>query len=216
MPDRPADDRARRRCCPARGHRGAAAGLARPTSWSSAIPSPSGRSAPADVDPLAALQEASILRLGTATYGAAKVRAWARIGHEFKHVLLEEGRYFVAERAGERVGVGGWSPDSLEADLAWIRYLFVHPDHVRLRDRPRSGRGRGACGRRRGSVALRGLVEPQCRALLRRARLSPVAGSKMAGRGRDRARLCADGQARRPARDRRRVARRPLVAGLSR
>jgi GNAT superfamily N-acetyltransferase len=91
----------------------------------------------ADVDPLAALQEASILRLGTATYGAAKVRAWARIGHEFKHVLLEEGRYFVAERAGERVGVGGWSPDSLEADLAWIRYLFVHPDHVRF------GIGRG-------------------------------------------------------------------------
>ena len=85
----------------------------------------------ADVDPLAALQEASILRLGTATYGAAKVRAWARVGHEFKHVLLEQGRYFVAERAGERIGVGGWSPDSLEADLAWIRYLFVHPDHVR-------------------------------------------------------------------------------------
>jgi GNAT superfamily N-acetyltransferase len=85
----------------------------------------------ADVDPLAALQEASILRLGMAPYGAAKVRAWARVGHEFKHVLLEEGRYFVAERAGERVGVGGWSPDSLEAELAWIRYLFVHPDHVR-------------------------------------------------------------------------------------
>jgi GNAT superfamily N-acetyltransferase len=85
----------------------------------------------ADVDPLAALQEASILRLGTATYGAAKVKAWARLGHEFKHVLLEEGRYFVAERDAERVGVGGWSPDSLEADVAWIRYLFVHPDHVR-------------------------------------------------------------------------------------
>jgi GNAT superfamily N-acetyltransferase len=93
--------------------------------------------AAADVDPLAALQEASILRLGVVIYGAAKVRAWARIGHEFKHVLLEEGRYFVAERAGERVGVGGWSPDSLEADLAWIRYLFVHPDHVRF------GIGRG-------------------------------------------------------------------------
>jgi GNAT superfamily N-acetyltransferase len=85
----------------------------------------------ADVDPLAALQELSIVRLGTPVYGAAKVRAWARIGHEFKHVLLEDGRYFVAERAGQRVGVGGWSPDGLEAGLAWIRYLFVHPDHVR-------------------------------------------------------------------------------------
>ena len=85
----------------------------------------------ADVDPLAVLQEASILRLGVAPYGAVKARAWARLGHEFKHVLLEPGRYFVAERAGARVGVGGWSPDSLEGDLAWIRYLFVHPDHVR-------------------------------------------------------------------------------------
>ena len=85
----------------------------------------------ADVDPLAALQELSILRLGTPIYGAAKVRAWARVVHQFKHVLLEEGRYFVAERAGERVGVGGWSPDGLEPELAWIRYLFVHPDHVR-------------------------------------------------------------------------------------
>ena len=87
--------------------------------------------AAADVDHLAALQETSILRLGTPVYGAAKVKAWARVGHEFKHVLLEQGRYFVAERAGQRVGVGGWSPDGMERDLAWIRYLFVHPDHVR-------------------------------------------------------------------------------------
>ena len=33
-------------------------------------------------------------------------------------VLLEDGRYFCAERAGERVGVGGWSPDGMEVDLA--------------------------------------------------------------------------------------------------
>jgi GNAT superfamily N-acetyltransferase len=85
----------------------------------------------ADLDPIAALQEASILRHGVVAYGEAKARAWARIGHEFKHVLLEDGEFFVAEQAGERVGVGGWSPDSLEAGLAWIRYLFVHPDHVR-------------------------------------------------------------------------------------
>ena len=85
----------------------------------------------ADVDPIAALQEASILRHGVAAYGLAKARAWARVGHEFKHVLLEDGQFFVAEQAGLRVGVGGWSPDSLEADVAWIRYLFVHPDHVR-------------------------------------------------------------------------------------
>jgi GNAT superfamily N-acetyltransferase len=85
----------------------------------------------ADVDPLAALQEASIMRHGIAVYGEARARAWARVGHEFKHALLQDGQFFVAERAGERLGVGGWSPDSLEAGLAWIRYLFVHPDHVR-------------------------------------------------------------------------------------
>jgi GNAT superfamily N-acetyltransferase len=85
----------------------------------------------ADVDPIAALQEATIMRHGIAAYGETKARAWARVGHEFKHVLLEDGQFFVAERAGERLGVGGWSPDSLEAEVAWIRYLFVHPDHVR-------------------------------------------------------------------------------------
>ena len=104
----------------------------------------------ADVDPLAALQELSILRLGMAIYGAAKVKAWARVGYEFKHVLLEDGRYFVAERAGERVGVGGWSPDGLEPDLAWIRYLFVHPDHVRR------GIGRGLVEVAEGAAAAVG------------------------------------------------------------
>jgi GNAT superfamily N-acetyltransferase len=87
--------------------------------------------AAADVDPLAELQEASILRHGVAAYGEAKARAWARVGHEFKRALLADGQFFVAERAGERLGVGGWSPDALETGLAWIRYLFVHPDHVR-------------------------------------------------------------------------------------
>ncbi len=85
----------------------------------------------ADVEPIAALQEASIMRLGIAAYGLTKARAWARVGHEFKHVLLEDGQFFVAEQAGLRLGVGGWSPDGLEPGLAWIRYLFVHPDHVR-------------------------------------------------------------------------------------
>lgn len=84
-----------------------------------------------DLDPIAALQEASIMAFGVAAYGEAKARAWARIGHEFKHVLIEDGRFFVAERGGRAVGVGGWSPDSMTADVAWIRYLFVHPDAAR-------------------------------------------------------------------------------------
>lgn len=85
----------------------------------------------ADVDRLADLQEASILRLATPVYGADKAHAWARMGHEFKHVLIGEGAFFTAERGGRSLGVGGWSPDSLEAELAWIRYLFVDPDYVR-------------------------------------------------------------------------------------
>jgi hypothetical protein len=85
----------------------------------------------ADLDRLAELQEASILRLGTPVYGAAKARAWARMGHQFKHVLIGAGAFFTAERAGRSLGVGGWSPDSLEPELAWLRYVFVDPDHVR-------------------------------------------------------------------------------------
>jgi GNAT superfamily N-acetyltransferase len=27
--------------------------------------------------------------------------------------------------------VGGWSPDGTQADLAWLRYLFVHPSVFR-------------------------------------------------------------------------------------
>ena len=28
------------------------------------------------------------------------------------------------------LGVGGWSPDSLDHRVAWLRYLFVHPDAI--------------------------------------------------------------------------------------
>ena len=123
----------------------------------------------ADVDALAALQEASIMRLGIACYGEAKARAWARVGHEFKHVLLEDGRFLVAEWAGRPVGVGGWSPDSLEAELAWIRYLFVDPDHARqgigrrlVAAAERSAQG---AGRRRFEVWSSLNAEPFYRAL---------------------------------------------------
>ena len=104
----------------------------------------------ADVDRLAALQEASILRLGAPVYGEQKARAWARMGWQFKHVLLGEGAFFIAERAGEALGVGGWSPDSLDRELAWIRYLFVDPDHVR------QGIGRRLVERAEGSAAAAG------------------------------------------------------------
>jgi GNAT superfamily N-acetyltransferase len=110
----------------------------------------------ADLDRLAELQEASILRLGTPVYGAAKARAWARMGHQFKHVLIGAGAFFTAERAGRSLGVGGGSPDSLEPELAWRRYVFVDPDHVRegigRRLVARAERSALAAGRRRFDV----------------------------------------------------------------
>jgi putative acetyltransferase len=84
-----------------------------------------------DLDAIAAMQETSIMALGAPIYGEAKARAWARLGYQFRHDLLGEGGFWVAEQHQRLLGVGGWSPDSLEADLAWIRYLFVHPEAAR-------------------------------------------------------------------------------------
>jgi GNAT superfamily N-acetyltransferase len=84
-----------------------------------------------DLDAIAAMQEISIMALGAPVYGEDKARAWARLGYQFRYDLLGEGAFWVAEQEERIIGVGGWSPDSLEADLAWIRYLFVHPDATR-------------------------------------------------------------------------------------
>lgn len=84
-----------------------------------------------DLEAIVAMQEASIMALGAPVYGEAKARAWARLGHQFRHDLLGEGGFWVAEQDRRLLGVGGWSPDSLEPDLAWIRYLFVHPQATR-------------------------------------------------------------------------------------
>jgi GNAT superfamily N-acetyltransferase len=84
-----------------------------------------------DLDAVVAMQEISIMALGAPMYGEAKAQAWARLGYQFRHDLLGEGGFWVAELEDRLLGVGGWSPDSLEPDLAWIRYLFVHPAAVR-------------------------------------------------------------------------------------
>jgi GNAT superfamily N-acetyltransferase len=84
-----------------------------------------------DLDAVVAMQEISIMTLGAPMYGEAKAQAWARLGYQFRHDLLGEGGFWVAEEKERLLGVGGWSPDSLEPDLAWIRYLFVHPAAVR-------------------------------------------------------------------------------------
>jgi putative acetyltransferase len=86
----------------------------------------------ADLDTIGALQEASILALGASTYSRAQLDAWARFGWHYRRRLLEDdGAFFVAERPDRLVGVGGWSPDSQAPELAWLRYLFVHPDSAR-------------------------------------------------------------------------------------
>ena len=90
-----------------------------------------------DLDAIAAMQEISIMTLGAPVYGAEKSRAWARLGYQFRYDLLGAGAFWVAEEPERLLGVGGWSPDSQEADVAWIRYLFVHPDATR--------RGIGRC-----------------------------------------------------------------------
>jgi putative acetyltransferase len=83
----------------------------------------------ADLDTIGAIQEASILALGAATYGRAQLEAWARFGWLYRHQLLQDpGGFFVAELPDRLVGVGGWSPDGQAAELAWLRYVFVHPD----------------------------------------------------------------------------------------
>jgi putative acetyltransferase len=83
----------------------------------------------ADLDGIGALQEAAILTLGASDYTRPQLDAWARLGWHYRRKLLEDdGAFFVAERADRLVGVGGWSPDSLAPEIAWLRYLFVHPE----------------------------------------------------------------------------------------
>jgi GNAT superfamily N-acetyltransferase len=103
-----------------------------------------------DLDAIAALQEVSIMTLGAPVYGEAKARAWARLGYQFRYDLIGEGAFWVAEQEDRIIGVGGWSPDSQEADLAWIRYLFVHPETTRR------GIGRGLTQQAEGSASAAG------------------------------------------------------------
>ena len=85
----------------------------------------------ADLDTIAAVQEAAILALGAVAYAPDQLEAWARVGVETRHGLLNQGSFFVAEVEGQLAGVGGWSADGGDRSAAWIRYLFVRPEAVR-------------------------------------------------------------------------------------
>ncbi|MDH3662630.1 MAG: GNAT family N-acetyltransferase [Alphaproteobacteria bacterium] len=76
---------------------------------------------------IAELQARSIMALGIETYGREACEAWARMGRQVRHTLLDGGTFFVAERDGGLIGVAGWVADSREADCAWPRYVFVSP-----------------------------------------------------------------------------------------
>jgi GNAT superfamily N-acetyltransferase len=106
-----------------------------------------------DLDAIATMQEISIMALGAPVYGEDKAKAWARLGYQFRYDLIGEGAFWVAEQEERILGVGGWSPDSVEADLAWLRYLFVHPEAIRRgigrRLVERAERSAGAAGRPR-------------------------------------------------------------------
>lgn len=80
-----------------------------------------------DLDAIAALQTRAIMAFGVGTYGEAACQAWAKIGVQVRHTLLESGTFFVAERDGAIIGVAGWTADSREHDCAWGRYVFVEP-----------------------------------------------------------------------------------------
>lgn len=80
-----------------------------------------------DLDAIAALQTRAIMAFGVAIYGEVACRAWARIGVQVRHTLLQSGTFFVAERDDAVVGVAGWTADSRETDCAWPRYVFVEP-----------------------------------------------------------------------------------------
>jgi GNAT superfamily N-acetyltransferase len=86
---------------------------------------------PGDIDAVADLQARSIMAFGIETYGKTACEAWARMGRQVRHTLLESGAFFVAEADDALVGVAGWTADSREPDCAWPRYVFVTPTQAR-------------------------------------------------------------------------------------
>ncbi len=83
-----------------------------------------------DVDAIADLQARSIMAFGVATYDRETCEAWANMGRQVRHSLLDTGTFTVAVTENALVGVAGWTEDSREPDCAWPRYVFVDPGHA--------------------------------------------------------------------------------------
>ena len=108
-----------------------------------------------DLDAIADLQARSIMALGIESYGREACEAWARMGRQVRHTLLDTGIFFVAESGERLVGVAGWTEDSREPDCAWPRYVFVAPEAGGL------GIGRELMTAVEGSVHAAGRVRLQ-------------------------------------------------------
>ena len=80
-----------------------------------------------DIEGIADLQAQSIMAFGIETYGEEACEAWAKMGRQVRHTLLDTGSFFVAESDGALAGVAGWTEDSREPDCAWACYVFVKP-----------------------------------------------------------------------------------------
>lgn len=81
-----------------------------------------------DLDAMAYLQARAIMVSSFDVYGQKVCEAWARMGWQMRHILLDGSTFFVAERDDVLVGVAGWTADSRDADCAWPRYVFVAPE----------------------------------------------------------------------------------------
>ena len=71
------------------------------------------------------------MALSIEAYGKEVCVAWARMGRQVRHTLIQSGTFFVAERNDAIIGVAGWTADSREPDCAWPRYVFVSPTVAR-------------------------------------------------------------------------------------
>lgn len=81
-----------------------------------------------DLDAMASLQARAIMVSSFDVYGQEVCEAWARMGWQMRHTLLDGSTFFIAERDDVLVGVAGWTADSRDADCAWPRYVFVAPE----------------------------------------------------------------------------------------
>ncbi|MEM7023712.1 MAG: GNAT family N-acetyltransferase [Pseudomonadota bacterium] len=133
-----------------------------------------------DLDAIGAVQEASIFAQDRNVYSDTQLDAWARLGWQYRHQLLDDaGNFFVAEWLERVIGVGGWSPDSLDARLAWLRYFFVHPGAAGQGIGRRLVEAAEGAARRRGRTSFQVWSSPGAVNFYRRAGYRRMRGGRM-------------------------------------